>query len=420
MNKIKEHLNKITIILLLALFPLNQQYHLRPFPSVDGFIIDYLIVKVSLPEILIFFLIFLNFKEIVLNLSNSSNRTKFILFVFIIFLLLTVLRSNYLFLGIYENLVILSSAVVLLFLRGRFYLFENVFINSIKVWLILLFILSLFQFYFQSSVLNSYYIFGEFPYTEDHFHVKQKNVFVENMIPPYGIFSHSNILGGYVLLLLLSLALFKKDSFYFHFLAIGIFLLVGSVTVIAGYMLMLLLNLLKRYSVHNIILEFKFFILFVLSLFLVNTVYTLNTKNYMNDPSVYRRLYMVELSVKNFIENPFFFFFGSGYFNYFESVKSQLYDFELVRFFQPVHNSFYWFIWQYGFLFLYICFIYLFLNWKRLPYSSINLLYILSFIATLDHYILTNHQIKIILLIYLTYSLKFKNNVKLINDEIKK
>ena len=413
MNKNKNQINKILIILLLTLFPLNQQYHLRPFPSVEGFIIDYLILKVSIPEILIFCFIALNFNEVIEFFKSFKKRNFLILSLFLIFFSISIYLSNYFFLALYEHLVVVSLFIFSFISLPLLSNYKYLFIRSVKFWIVLLTLLSLFQFFNQSSVLNNYYLFGEFPYTEDHFHVKQKNVFFENLIPPYGIFSHSNILGGFVLILIFSLVMFRSITFFYHAFSIVIFILVGSSTVIFAYFLMLILVYFKDKNYlrsKNIYLAFFLFLLFV------NTYLSFDLKTYISDNSIYRRIYMVDLSLKEFVGNPKIFVFGSGYFNYFSTVKDSLYNYELVRFFQPVHNSFFWLIWQYGFLFLIFIFGLVIYFWKNFSNFQIIFIYLVTFIGSLDHYLITNHQFKIIFMLFFAYSLIIKNKVKLDNE----
>ena len=103
---IKSYLNFILLNLLVILFPLNQQYHFRPYPSVDGFIIDYLILKVSIPEILVVLLLTINFNEC-LKIVFSKEYFK-VISAIVLFFLVSILRSNYPLLAIYENILLLS------------------------------------------------------------------------------------------------------------------------------------------------------------------------------------------------------------------------------------------------------------------------------------------------------------------------
>lgn len=412
MNKLLNVTNQIIVYLLLSLFPLNQQLHLKPFPSVDGFIIDYLMVKISIPETLLFVFLLLNIKVLLRTFLNLNLKQKILLIIPFLFLSISTIKSSYLNLAIYENFVIFSIILFLISFKDYLLSFSEIFIKSLKVWLILLLSLGVFQFVYQSSVLGNYYIFGEFPYTEDHFHVKQKNMFFENLIPPYGIFSHSNIFGGYILFVILILRFFKKDEFWCHIASLIVFCLVGSLTVFLGYLLLVTLTLLKS---HSFVFKRSSFFIYVSILVFVNTLLTLDIQKYQNDFSVYRRVYMVDISVKEFFRNPSNFLFGFGYFNYFSVVKDRLYDYELVRFFQPVHNSYFWIIWQYGFVFLIFIFFILFVYWKKINNFQIIFLYVISTVGFLDHYVVTNHQLKILFMLFLTYSLTAKNNVKLSN-----
>lgn len=402
---IKNNLHKIKeliFISILILFPLNQQLHLRPFPDVSGFIIDYLILKISIPEILLILFVIFNFWEIISNLKKSLN-TRIFVGIYIFFSIMSVYQSNYKILGIYESCVILILILTFptFYKPSKIYLFAN----SIKFWIISLSILGVLQFYYQSSVLNNYYVFGEFPYNEDFYHIKQKGFLFSNLIPPYAIFSHSNIFGGFLLVSIISLGILKKDSLYFHILSFGMFLIIGSVTVLIAYLFWLLLLKIKS--------NFNSFLLvgLIIGIYFLQLFYSYNYSNYQDNYSIYRRLYMFDLTSNYFASDPIKALFGVGYFNYFSEVKDDLYKYEIVRFFQPTHNLFNFIIWQYGVVFLIICLGLLLKILLRLNSVSKNLIFIILFVSMFDHYFITNHQLKLFLFLILPYSLNYKNSI---------
>jgi hypothetical protein len=402
---IKNHLNNILVNLIFILFPLNQQYHFRPFSSVEGVIIDYLIVKVSIPEILILSLFFINLKGI-LKIITDYFLSIWTL-ISLVLILNSVIRSSYIFLAIYENsLLIVAVLVGAFFYKNLNKINSKILILSIKIWILLLTILAISQFHYQSSVFDNYPLTGEFPYTEDHYHIKQKNVFFENLIPPYGIFSHSNIFGGYLLFLLVFLRVLKADSKVYYFFILTNLILIGSSACLLAFIFYILtLRLGKRY----LILLIKFIFAASFGIYFLNShLYEL----YSDDYSVYRRLYMYDLSSTHFLRDPIILFFGSGYYNYFNIVKSDLYSYELVRFFQPPHFSYYLFIWQYGLILLLsiVLLVVKYLNSATKELLSIYLIAVILF--SFDHYILTNHQFKILLILLIPYSLNYKNSIK--------
>jgi hypothetical protein len=400
----KNQINQILVFLLTILFPLNQQYHFRPFPSVDGFIIDYLIIKVSIPEIFIFSLLILNVNQIFKFIRNWSKTSFFWLFLSI--LVISIFRSNYIFLALYENMVLISLILFGYFLSQNLDLINrSVLSKSIIVWIILLCLLGFFQFFFQRSVLNNYALFGEFPYSEDNYHIKEKGLFFDNMIPPYSIFSHSNIFGGYLIFLLFLLSLLKKDFWALHFLVFLNLLIIGSFACLAAYILYFIA---RKMDFEQLKFTLKCLVILSIASYFI---FSYRYEEYQNDFSIYRRLYMFDLSLNFFNSNPISFIFGSGYYNYFFQVKDYLYKYELIRFFQPPHFLLFLIIWQYGFLML-LWILTLVIRYKsNLNQNFLRLLILIVVIGTFDHYLISNHQFKIILMLLVPYSLKIKNSI---------
>lgn len=408
-NKYTEKISYLILLGLTFLFPLNQQLHLKPFSSVDGFIIDYLIVKISLPEILLILLTILQVNSIRDFLRNSS-LARYTASGFLILSVLTTVFSNYILLSIYENLIILLLILNLgVFLKHSKVLKLDLFVRSLKFWLTLLAILGVFQFYLQKSVLNNYALFGEFSYSEDYYHIKQKGFLFEDLIPPYAIFSHSNIFGGFVLLVIMFLGLSKRDSFYFHTISLILFLIIGSLNIFLCYLLWI--GLTKLPKIKDIKVTFGKTILLLFTLYFVQLFLSLNYSSYSGNYSLYRRLYMFDLSANLLVENPKN-LFSPGYYNYFGIAKDSLYTYEIVRFFQPPHNLFNLLIWQYGVLFLIGFLILISKAFQKIPQDLTKLLSIILVASMFDHFFLTNHQLKFFVFLIIPYSLIAKNSIK--------
>ena len=404
-KKLNQKINELLLISISLLFPLNQQLHLKPFPNVDGFIIDYLITKISIPEILLVTLTIFNFKRLV-NILKTKNLQLPIL-GFVIFGIISTYLSKYPMLSIYENFILLILFLNIFLTASE--LDERkilIFTKAIKFWVITLSILGLFQFYFQSSVLNNYYLFGEFPYSEDYYHIKQKGFLFPYLIPPYSIFSHSNIFGGFILISIIVLGLFKKDSYLFHILTVGMLCIIGSLNILLCYFLWLFLIKLPKFKLNWIM-----FLLLPLSIYLTQFLLSFDYLYYQGNYSIYRRLYMFDLSRVEFVASPVNFILGSGYFNYFEVVKNNLYDYEVVRFFQPPHNLFNLLIWQYGVLFLIFLGWFLVRNFKRVNPELAKFLLVILVASMFDHFFLTNHQIKFFIFLVIPYSLNRQNSI---------
>jgi len=278
-------------------------------------------------------------------------------------------------------------------------------IKSLKIWILFLTLIACLQFLTQSSIFNNYSLTGEFPYSEDYYHIKQKSIFFNDLIPPYTIFSHSNIYGGYLVFLLFLLLFLENGNYLFLGLVLINLIIVGSVACLLAFFILLVSSKIDSKQLRILLLT-----LTALSL----VVFFLNSfkyKEFSNDYSIYRRLYMFDLSSNYFIDHPLEFLFGSGYFNYFQKIKLDLYNYEIVRFFQPPHYAPVLIIWQYGFVFLILILIVILRNFKNFNQNFLRFLLIILVLGSFDHYILTNHQHRILFVIVIPYSLKNKNRV---------
>ena len=406
--KYKDKINCLILLGLTVLFPLNQQLHVKPFPDVDGFIIDYLMLKISIPELLIILITIFQIRPI-LDSIKSERLVQYAALIFSLFSIVSILFSRYQVVAIYENLIIVLLILNLLpFIRSP-YLNLNLFINSIKIWMVLLSILGFSQFWLQESILNSYALFGEFPYSEDYYHIKQKGFLFEDLIPPYAIFSHSNIFGGFILLSIMFLGVVKKDSIYFHLTSLLLFLIIGSLNILICYLIWIAFTKIPGISKKEISFAKIFFLL--LTIYFLQLFMSLKYAEYSGNFSLFRRLYMFDLSFNSFIENPANLFI-SGYYNYFYIVKDQLYRYEVVRFFQPPHNLFNILIWQYGVLFLISLFMLLNYLFKRIPQDLVKLVSVVLIASMFDHFFITNHQLKFFVFLIIPYSLIAKNSIK--------
>ena len=385
--KYKDKINCLILLGLTVLFPLNQQLHVKPFPDVDGFIIDYLMLKISIPELLIVLITIFQIRPI-LDSIKSERLVRYVTLTFSLFSTVSILFSKYQMVAIYENLIMVLLILNLLpFIRSS-YLNLNLFVNSIIIWMVLLSILGFSQFWLQESVLNSYALFGEFPYSEDYYHIKQKGFLFEDLIPPYAIFSHSNIFGGFILLSIMFLGVAKKDSIYFHLTSLLLFLIIGSLNILICYLIWIAFTKISRISRKEISFAKVFFLL--LTIYFLQLFMSLNYAEYSGNFSLFRRLYMFDLSFNSFIENPTNLFI-SGYYNYFYIVKDQLYRYEVVRFFQPPHNLFNILIWQYGVLFLISLFMLLNYLFKRIPQDLVKLV---SVVLVIPYSLIAKNSIK--------------------------
>jgi len=404
-----EKLKYFILILIVLLFPVNQQLHIRPFTSVEGVIVDYLILKISIPEILIFALTLFNLNWVVKFFKEKGNqllKSWLIFAVLILSVSLSIYRSGYTYLAIYENLVltllILNSLTLPYFTKINL---SSILSTSIKFWMVILVLLGLLQFYFQESIFDSYYYFGEFNYSSDNYHIKQNGFIIKNLIPAYGIFSHSNIYGAFFLICSMFLHLIRKNNVFFTLIAITGVLLSGSLNVLIGLILFFIFFYLK--------LDYKLLLIYLIFTFILINYLSVNFQKYQEDLSIYRRLYMFQLSNNFFINNPVETISGFGYYNYFKIVSEELYFYEIIRFFQPPHNFFYLLVWNYGLAFV-ICFVLFLRKVFSLLSNNYKVFYLILFtVSMFDHFLFTNHQLKMLLFLILPYSLNKVFSIKI-------
>ena len=407
--KILGKARELIYYLIVILFPLNQQLHLRPFPSIDGRIIDYLIIKISIVEVLLICFTILNIPNL-LKLFIELYRKHF--YLFISFLGLTVLVSlnsyfsRYPILSVYENLIIYLIILNSLTLGNfNWKIVTNLLQKSLKTWMILLVILGFLQVFYQSSILNSYKFFGEFPYESSNYHIKQDGLLFNNLIPAYGIFSHSNIYGAFFLFSLMFLCLLKKHTLLYIVIgSLGV-LLSGSLNILICLLLFMLFSYFKLNS--------KLLYLYLLVSFIALNIFSLDFQKYEENHSIYRRVYMINISNEYFYQKPINFLFGFGYYSYFSDVAERLYRFEIIRFFQPPHNLIYLLIWNYGFISILIL-SYLWFRFSKAIHSSYRVLFLIILsVSMFDHFFFTNHQLKMLVFLILPYSLKGEFGIRI-------
>ena len=407
--KILGRVREFIYYLIVILFPLNQQLHLRPFPSIDGRIIDYLIIKISIVEVFLICFTILNIPNLI-KLFIDLYKKHFQFFIgFLVLLLLVSLNSyvsKYPILSVYENFVILLIVLNSLTLGNvNWQVAYNLLHKSLKIWMILLVTLGFLQVIYQSSILNSYKFFGEFPYESSNYHIKQDGLLFDNLIPAYGIFSHSNIYGAFFLCSLMFLFLLKKQTpLYIAIGSLGV-LLSGSLNILICLILFLIFFYFKLNS--------KLLYLYLILSFIVLNLLSFDFQKYEGNHSIYRRIYMTNISNEYFYQKPVNFIFGFGYYNYFSEVAERLYRFEIIRFFQPPHNLIYLLLWNYGLVFVLIVGYLWFKFSKRLHSSYLLLFLIILSVSMFDHFFFTNHQLKMLVFLILPYSLKGEFGIRI-------
>jgi len=410
--------SKILFYTLIFLLPVNLGKHFDVKEAfVDGFLVDYLqpvlfIQDILIASLLVFWLFEVVTKKVKLNL-NKKHIQIYLLFVFSIFL--SVLNSNYFLVSFYSFArYILYS---FMFLYGVSTLtvekdFEKI-VKLISVSTLFLCVLGIIQFVKQGALFNNYLILGEQPYSSTSWQVIREKFLHYVFIPPYSLFRHPNIFGGFLSIVLLWIYYFRKKHTWFNYvfyLGLINLLLTFSMFSWVSFGIGFLFSAILQKSAEKIRLYKLFFSL--LTLVIVAFVFFIpfidNKITYFNEtPSLFRRSGLLGISYYLIKNN---FLFGVGWNSsifYTLPLISKMYGFYFA---QPVHNIFVLTFVESGvFSFLLLLSIF-FLSIKKQLNSGRFCLFLVSvlqimFLGSFDHYFLTIHQPAI--LMWLTISLSF-------------
>lgn len=399
-------------IILLAL-PLNLGKHfIFDFSYSEGALIDYALPTVYVQDLLILLFLVLH---VVLS-RTLPKKTIYLLPLSLLLLLNTVTSENVLASAYFAGRLLLYSSFALI---GMKYL-KKIGLKSLVVLLVLsissISLLGLVQWMLQHSVFNNYLFFGEQPYSFLTPGILHHTFLGDNVIPPYAIFKHPNVLGGYLSIVLVWLVLFlflykkKISSALSLFLFISV--LLGALVVFLtfsysawlslflGLVFILLSNYNKRLAVVIMPLVVTFVFVFGMFGFFSASLGSPST-------SLSRRLNLIQASAHLFTGSPYL---GTGLNTNAFLNKDTPFFVREVNFLQPVHNI-YWLLLAEGGLILFIPFILLVLYFylkslKNSVFISITLSQFLL-LGVFDHYLLTSHQMLLLVLLTLTASLNY-------------
>ncbi len=399
-------------IILLAL-PLNLGKHfIFDFSYSEGALIDYALPTVYVQDILI--LLFLALHVV---LCRSLPKKTIYLLPLSLLLLLNIATSDSMFASAYfaGRLVLYSSFALI----GMKYLKKLSAVSLIVLLVISIFsisLLGLIQWLLQHSVFNNYLFFGEQPYSFLTPGILHHIFLGDNVIPPYAVFKHPNVLGGYlsvvlVWLFMLPLVYKKKVSavlgaFLFAAILLGSLLIFLTfsysawLSLLLGLIFMLLSSYKKQLAVAIMPTAVGAIFAFGMFGFFADSLVSPST-------SLSRRLNLTQAAAHLFVSSPYL---GTGLNTNAFLNKDTPFFVREVNFFQPVHNI-YWLLLSEGGLVLFIPFIVLVLysyviSLKDSVFISITLSQFLL-LGVFDHYLLTSHQMLLLVLLTLTASLNY-------------
>ena len=398
--------------LILFSIPINLGKHfIFDFSYVEGVLIDYAIPTLYLQDLLIFIFLALHF-------LFKKNVPKYVYYLVPLLLLFTinVLVSHNLFASLY---LVCRVILYILFALISPYYFKLA--NKHTVYVLfcisLLFIsfLSLTQWINQQSLFNNYLFFGEQPYSQLTPGILRHSFLGDLVVPPYSLFKHPNVLGGYlsvsltVLLFSSVLTSFTERMRFLLFLVFFTCLLAIFLTFSLSAWLSTIIGML---SILFVFKKYKY-ALFPL-FFLTVTVFTIGMFGFFSpsfqnsNPSLTRRFLLLQSSVYIFKEHKIL---GTGLnTNAFLNKDSPFFIRE-VNFYQPVHNIFWLLLSEGGILvFISVIFVFLAIYIKSIFNNDFIKTIILSQIIILsvfDHYLITSHQMLLLVLLTLSASLNY-------------
>ncbi len=400
--------------LIVFLIPLNLGKHIIfDFSYTEGVLIDYTIPTLFIQDILVTLFVALSAKSVG---NKLSRRQLFTLLLFFIFLALNIVFSTNQLASLY-----FSIRLVLYAFFSLFTIFKVIKPSGYKTILVLstsafmCSLLALGQWVLQEAVFNNYLFFGEQPYIASTPGILQ-HVFLGNTLtPPYSVFRHPNILGGFLsIVAALSTGVLitgnkgrKINSVLFisTFISICVVFLTFSYSAWVALMCGLfgVITLRKNNAIYNSLLLSVVFVVFVLGVF----GFFGDSLARLNNPSFERRFLLTRSSESLFESHAFF---GTGLNTNASLNKDAVFYTREVNFFQPVHNIF-WLLLSEGGLLLFTPFIYLYLYalYRSRKTSMVLFVVLLQFIilGSFDHYLVTSNQALLLFLLTIGFSLNY-------------
>ncbi len=395
-------INKVLFFLFLFLLPTQFGKHFfLPFSYISGVRVDYLAPTIYLLDIIIFLLAVINLKTV---LKFFKKRTFFIIFLLSlinIFFAKSIPLALYGFAKIIEFFIVFSLGQ-----KMSTVLRDKVILIGLFVMTFFQFLLVFFQIFFHRSVNGFFYYFGERFINLSIPGIAKISLFGQELLRPYGTFSHPNSLAGFFLLLYFYVLMEKKFSKYL--ILKNIFLLFSSMIIFLSFSKIVIISYLLLTIVYYLLSIKKCrlcLISRIITLVVISSVFLIGK----SDPlSLQKRIELIRTSLSIITKHPFI---GVGVLNYLLSQAE--YSSKFLYFInQPVHNIFLLFFSEWGLLFGgYL--IYLSVKWagqiiKTRPYIFLAIIITGMF----DHYWLTLNQNFILLAIILSFIIKFPVRVE--------
>ncbi len=220
-------LNQILLFLLLLLLPTQLGKHFFfDFSFINGVRVDYLAPTIYLTDIIVSFLVILNFKKILLWTINKKILLILVLLLVNVFFSLSIPTS------IYRLIKIIEFVALAVVVKKNKFPEKNVLIAFLAGGLVEL-LLTVLQLINKHSLQGIFYFLGERQLNLSTLGVAKASLSGVEIMRPYATFSHPNSLAGFYLLLYFYFLTNKKLSKYF--LLKYLFLLVSSLIVFFSF-----------------------------------------------------------------------------------------------------------------------------------------------------------------------------------------
>lgn len=399
MNTRIEKLFLWTFYLLILFLPVNLGKHfIFSFSYLDGVLVDYWIPTVFVQDLLL--LLF-----IVLAAFIQKNAFKSVLIVVVLFLLLANIIASVNF-----EVTLLFSVRIFIYLLFGLVLVKTKHLLDFKLVLMFLYIgtvfvslLALVQWVLQSSVFNNYLFFGEQPYSILEPGILKQEVLNNLVVPPYSLFRHPNVLGGYLSIVLCVFAYYLKGAHKYFILLLGCVVLFLTFSYSAwlsftlGLFYISISKRQERWSIYIIV-----FAVFVFGLFGF-----FNLSSVTSSDMFLRRFNLTASAAQTFSNN---LFFGTGLNTSVATSKDLSYLSRELNFFQPTHNIT-WLVLSEGGLLLFIpsllLYLYALFSSKLFSRAFTAILLQIAVLGSFDHYLLTVHQTQLLFLLTISFSLNY-------------
>ncbi len=392
-------INLILIYLILFLLPTQLGWHyFDKNLFVRGLRLDYLSYVVYLQDLLILLLLGINIRQI--NFKFHKILWFFLYFFALIFLIRMPINE------IYFNLFYLFKLII-------YYYFIKIIIETTlnKKILLYIFILQLFfifgfvllQVIFQHSIGGWLYYLGERNISINTINSAREIILGKIYLRPYATFSHPNTLAGYIVLLSIFLfeqfKLDKKVFFLILFFSISIILLSFSHLAIFSMFFYLILRFFIK---KNIISHLKLKYLLIFIILSPSLLILLQKLQIFNSESLLIRNQIFVNFMKN---NKLAIVFGGGFSGYWQQWFNLINKNLDIKLLQPVHNSLYHLLSIFGVLGLGL------VAWALNNFYVKNnyFLLILSFFIAFDHFLITQIQTFLLILILTSLYITFEN-----------